>query len=97
MNDRGSSQHPISLFGEYDVERREELARILREAEPFDDLYIDLRHVEYVDSTFLTELALLRTRNPDAAITLLEPRPHLRKVLQMMAFEKMFRIVEAPR
>ena len=94
MSNNGSSQNPIVLFGEYDIERKEELALIFREAEPFDELLIDLNRVEYVDSTFLTELANLRKRNPDAAITLLGPRPHLKKVLQLMSFEKMFRIVD---
>src|SRR5690242_15160870 len=98
MNKPGSSENPIVLFGEYDMERRDELALTFRGIEPADELFIDLRDVEYVDSTFLSELGLLRKRYPELAVTLLHPRPHLQRILQLMEFDKIFRIrdSEAP-
>jgi anti-anti-sigma factor len=93
----GSLENPIALSGEYDIDRRDELARIFHDAEPFDELFIDLQNVEYIDSSFLTELGLLKKRNAEATITLLKPSTSICRVLHITGFDRLFVIVEGTR
>ncbi|HEX3458962.1 MAG TPA: STAS domain-containing protein [Candidatus Baltobacteraceae bacterium] len=95
MNKSGSSPtSPIALTGDYDIERRGELAQLFRAAEPFIELFIDLQDVGYADSTLLSELALLRKHNPTSRIVLIGPPPQLLTILKLMAFDAVFEIDE---
>jgi anti-anti-sigma factor len=84
----------IVLEGEWDLSRKDELKRIL-DAVPADEpLAIDLQKVTFADSSFLSALAMLRRRFQEVPITLLGPQTGLKRILTMMQFDRIFRILE---
>jgi anti-anti-sigma regulatory factor len=56
---------------------------------------IDMVKVTYIDSTFLHELAGLRSRFKPHPITLLGVNKNLQRVLHIANFDHLFEIVEA--
>lgn len=84
----------IELHGEYDLSRKEELAAVLASLTGEAPIVLDMAHVTYVDSSFLNELATLRSRFPESKITLQSVSPQLRRVLTLMRFETLFDIVD---
>src|SRR5581483_7186728 len=82
-----------SLFGEYDAGRREELRAAL---EPLQGACtIDLSEVTYCDSFFLQELILLKKRlAAGAKITLQAPSAAVKRLLEIVGFDRLFHIVE---
>jgi anti-anti-sigma factor len=87
------ARRQIELTGEYDLQRREEL-RGLFDVLDAADVVIDLRNVTYVDSTFLSELIVLRHRLPDSVITLLGPTRSIKRLFEIVDFASIFRIVD---
>ncbi|HEX3458968.1 MAG TPA: STAS domain-containing protein [Candidatus Baltobacteraceae bacterium] len=85
----------IELYGEYDLSRRAEIQLTFATLVPNGALIVDLSKVTYVDSTFLNELVELRERLPGSQITLLGPNANLRRVLQLMSFDRLFDIRES--
>lgn len=53
---------------------------------------VDFTDVRFVDSSTLTELVRLRKRVGDC-VTLVVPTPHIRRALDIVGFEALFRIV----
>jgi anti-anti-sigma factor len=90
-----ASQRRLALSGDWDLGRREELRDLLVEVDGTKPIVIDVREVTYADSSFLHELSLLRKRLTDCSITLLGPKPALKRVLEILSFDKLFQIVEA--
>jgi|SRR5579883_263187 len=90
MNERTAVY--VELFGEYDLSRKAEVEEILGTVPAESDAVVDLRAVTYVDSTFLQALATLRKRLPDSRITLSGANEHLKRILTLMSFDKMFEI-----
>jgi anti-anti-sigma factor len=81
----------VTLCGELDVYR----AEAVREA--FDSVrdapVVDLSAVTYLDSTVLNELIRLRKR-VDGEIVLVVGSPQIRRVLELVSFARLFRIVD---
>lgn len=87
--------HRIKLEGELDIARKDELKRLFDAIQRDGPLTIDLQQVTYADSTFLHHLASLAFRFQEVPITLLGATPGLRRIFDVMQFDKLFRIVDA--
>jgi anti-anti-sigma factor len=82
------------LDGEWDLTRRDELLALVVSLAPETPAVIDLRQCSYADSTVLGVLAGLRLKFGRVPITLLAPQPQVRRVLQIVNFDKLFTIAE---
>jgi anti-anti-sigma factor len=95
LNDNsGSSVETVRLIGEYDIARREELARAFQSVNNGDPLLIDMSEVSYVDSTFLNELAALRLTDRRRLITLAGVSQHVARLLKTVSFDRLFVLIE---
>ena len=85
----------IELDGEYDIARRQEVATAFA-AVPAgtQELVLHMESVTYVDSAFLHELATLRNRLDGSRVTLIAPHPQLKRLLRLVAFDRLFRVVD---
>jgi anti-anti-sigma factor len=84
----------IELFGEYDINRRSEVVLLFESLTAEGPVEVDMTRVTYVDSTFLHALTALHFRFKPWGVTLAGVSPQIRRVLQMMDFEKLFRIAD---
>ncbi|MBV9438743.1 MAG: STAS domain-containing protein [Candidatus Eremiobacteraeota bacterium] len=83
------TQPAVRLSGDLDYFRAAEMRRAL--ADVRGEAVVDLSGVDYLDSAALTELAALARRERN--VTLVVPSPHLRRILDIVAFTQLFRIV----
>ncbi len=90
----GDAGHRIELAGELDLSRKSELKRLFEPLQKDGPLTIDLRHVTYADSTFLHLLASLAVRFQEVPITLLGATPPLRRLFEILQFDKLFQIAD---
>lgn len=81
--------HHLTLSGEYDLARREELTALFTAVEG-GPVTMDMTAVSYIDSTFLAELAAMRFRLNDSAVTLVGIQPNIRRVLQIAKLDRFF-------
>lgn len=84
----------LALEGEWDLARRDELQALCALLSSERPATIDIRGLTYADSTVLSALATLAVRFNGATITLLGPTPQIKRLLLMVNFDKLFRIVE---
>jgi anti-anti-sigma factor len=82
----------ISLEGEFDLTRKDELESLFSSVDGDDALTIDLTGVTYIDSTILHELAALRLRSARRSITLSGANGHIRRVFKIVNFDQIFDI-----
>ena len=87
----------VELSGEYDLTRRDEVALLFGELIPGGPVVVDVTDVTYVDSAFLHALTALHFRFKEWGVTLVGARPQIRRVLQVMDFERLFTLVDAER
>jgi anti-anti-sigma factor len=87
-------ENRVVLEGEWDLDRKDELAALLARLTKDSPATIDVRGVTYADSTMLSLLATLALRFEGVAITLVHPQPQVLRVLKIANFDKLFRIVE---
>ncbi len=90
----GHIGHRIELAGELDLSRKDELKRLFDPLEKDGPLTIDLRRVTYADSTLLHLLASLALRFQEVPITLLGATPALRRLFEIVQFDKLFQIAD---
>lgn len=90
-----ATKNRIALDGEWDLSRRTELLGLCDGLTRDSAATIDLRGCEYLDSTVLSILAALRMKFAEVPITLLGPTRTVLKVLKIVGFERLFRIVDA--
>ncbi|MBV9720182.1 MAG: STAS domain-containing protein [Candidatus Eremiobacteraeota bacterium] len=91
--DPALSKNRIELHGEYDLSRKEEVGALFRSIAEGPQVIIDLRDVTYIDSSFLSELALLRSRLRSDKIMLVGPSQNVKRILTLVSFEQLFQIV----
>lgn len=84
----------VVLDGDCDLSRKDELAALFDALTPDGPATIDLSGASFVDSTVFSLLAALSIRFQDVPVTIVCPNPNLRRVLNLMRFEKLFRIVD---
>ena len=89
MSEDGSATHCITLSGEYDIARKQELAAIFG-ATNGESVTIDMSDVTYVDSTFLNELASMRLRRQERPVTLVGVQPNVSRILQIAKLDRFF-------
>ena len=85
-----NSRH-VRLFGEYGIDRRDELRKIL-ESIDLGPVSLDLSGVTYADSIFLGQLVALRRRLQE--VTLTGANATLRKIFTLCGFDQLFHIVD---
>jgi anti-anti-sigma factor len=83
----------LELDGEYDLNRKQELASLFEALDADAPIEIDLSRVTYLDSTVLHELAALRLRC-HREITLVGANANLRRVFHVTNFDELFHIIE---
>lgn len=88
----GSGPERISLSGEYDCLRQQEVAEAFARLGDPTRLELDFANVSYIDSTFLTELVRLRRRLPDCQIAFVNVNENISRVLKIVDFDKIFQI-----
>jgi anti-anti-sigma factor len=86
--------HSVSLEGEYDLSRRDELAAIFAALDSNAPAIVDMAKVTFVDSSFLYELVVLRSRLKEWGVTLRGVQPPIRRVFHITSFHKLFSIPE---
>lgn len=91
----GPKTNRIELQGEYDLSRKEEVNALFATLSTDSPATIDLSRVTYADSTILHELAMLNNRLKGQLITLTGAIPSVRRLLEVVKFDQLFRIVDA--
>jgi anti-anti-sigma factor len=91
----GTSIPRIELNAEYDLTSKEDIASLFRSLRADGPVVIDMTKVTYIDSTFLHELAGLHSRFRQHRITLLGVNKNLQRLLHIVNFDHLFRIVKA--
>ncbi len=93
MIDEGQgSRHRVELAGEYDLSRSAELSSIFGALSADGPAVIDMTNVTFVDSSFLYALVTLHSRFEAWGVTLTGVQPPIRRILQRVAFQELFRI-----
>jgi anti-anti-sigma factor len=82
----------VSLEGECDFVRREEIAGIFDSLDVGRQVLIDLEKVTYIDSSVLSELSRLRRRSKGQTITLTGASPNVRRIFDVVGFGELFEI-----
>ncbi|HET6275325.1 MAG TPA: STAS domain-containing protein [Candidatus Cybelea sp.] len=86
--------HSVSLEGEYDLSRRDEVAALFGALDGNGPAIVDMAKVTYVDSSFLYELVALRSRLKEWGVTLRGVQPPIRRVFQITSLHRLFSIPE---
>lgn len=81
----------VKLAGEYGLDRREELRRLLEEIK-IGPVTLDLSEVSYADSLFLGQLVVLQRRLQ--SVTLKGANASLRKIFSICGLDQLFHIVD---
>lgn len=85
----------IRLSGDYDIYRRDELARTLAAAHDAQEVTLDFSDVPYIDSTAIGCLIGLKKRmnaNGPALIRIVGVQPNVRRILELTQLEKIFNV-----
>ena len=93
-NASGLTPRRIALDGEYDIARKDEIAKAFAGLDGEDAVIVDLSKVTYLDSAGLRELALLRLKNLDRYIALVGANQNLRRLLKIAGFERIIDQIE---
>lgn len=86
--------HKLSLEGEYDLARRDEIARLFDLLDGNGAVVIDLTNVTCLDSTILNELARLRRHGADRSVLLTGANAHIRRLFKVVRFDELFDIAD---
>lgn len=92
--ERESSVRVVSLEGEYDISRKREVTELFDSIHGGGPLVIDMAKVSYLDSTILAALASLRIRLKEQPITLAGANSYVRRLFNIVSFDKLFEITE---
>jgi anti-anti-sigma factor len=84
------SPEVLGLSGEFDLARKHELRTMFSTCGTSAPLTIDFTLVTYIDSTFLNELASLRSRNTARRITLSGVSKQILRLLEMVNMDVLF-------
>ena len=95
LQDSPAAIHRIELNGDYDLSRRDELRDTLAEIDGQCPVVLDVRAVDYADSSFLSELGRLKTTHPACPIAIYGASPMMKKLLAIVSFDKLFTIAES--
>lgn len=82
----------VSLDGEWDFSRKQQLVELVATLNGDKPATIDLSACTYADSTVLGIFVGLKRKFGDVPITLLAPNPHILRILKIVGFDKIFPI-----
>lgn len=86
----------ITLRGEYDIFRQEELRAELASARVAPSAVLDMHEVTYIDASALREFVALKKSMPQPAVVyMIGTNRHIRKVLEITRLTKMFAVQDA--
>lgn len=85
----------IELHGEYDLANKEALAALFGSLNANSPIVVDMTNVAYIDSTFLHAIADLRRHFRPHSVTLFGVSEHAKRLLRIMDFDRLFKIVDA--
>ena len=92
--DAGFTTRRITLKGEYDLARKDEIAKEFAGLNGDPAVIVDLSEVTYLDSAVLRELALLRLKRLDRHIALVGASENVRRLLKIAGFERIIDQIE---
>lgn len=83
----------IVLEGEFDISNIAELTRQLKAGEAGDDVIIDCSHLDYIDSTGLTQLFKLyqTIESSGGSVYLTGTSSHIRKLFTLTRLDSVFK------
>jgi anti-anti-sigma factor len=84
----------VELDGEYDLNRKEEVAQLFASLSTDGPAVLDMSRVTYVDSTFLRELAVLHLRFKEFPVTLVGVDSNVERILRIVKFDRLFRFAD---
>lgn len=95
MNDNGSPAE-VTLAGELDISRKQELRDALRSAASGDAVLLDLSKVTWADSTALAELLRFCTdlERRNVPVALLVVAPQFNRVIEYAGLRTTFRVFD---
>lgn len=98
MVDPGARVVTIALKGDLSVRTLAELRDTLQQAECCDVVILDLREVNYVDSTTLTAFVKLRSRmlgsGRAGTVRIAAPTTSVRRIFEICHLDKLFQVYE---
>ena len=93
--DSGAKCLTVSVSGRFDFSLHEEFRNAYEKtADPGWEIVLDMKHVDYMDSSALGMLLLLRehTGDDEANIRIINTAPEIKNILRVSNFEKLFKI-----
>lgn len=85
-----AGSYHFELAGEYDLARKPEVAELFGTVSNGSPVTIDMRHVTYVDSSFLSELVAMRLRAAERSVTLIGAKPNIERVMRIAKLDRLF-------
>lgn len=88
----------VTLRGDYDIWRRDELRALLRDVDLSGDVTVDMSAVTLLDAGSAALLILLERRlhekTPEARVVLVNARPIVRRVIELCGAAALFDFVQ---
>jgi len=86
------SRHTIAIGGRFDFKLHKEFREAYKNVGPATHLTVDLGQAEYMDSSALGMLLLLREHlgGNQAKVSIVNCAPEIKKILQIANFHKLF-------
>jgi anti-anti-sigma factor len=81
----------IAIRGRFDFSAHQEFRRSYENAAEVSDYVVDLGGTEYVDSSALGMLLLLRERAGDKSVRIVNCSAGVRRILEIANFQKLFK------
>lgn len=85
----------IRIGGRFDFAVHQDFRKATDQAEGVSTIIVDLRNTEYVDSSALGMLLVLRDKVGERqdAVQLINAKPEVNKILQIANFDKLFTVI----
>ena len=83
----------IAFDGGLDVSRYPDFRFAFQKVADDVPLVVDLTAVEHVDSTFLSELLMLRRRRESPMVVVVEPRSNVARIMEIVEFSAKMTVV----
>lgn len=80
----------IKVSGRFDFNCHREFRRAYEGAGPMNEYVVDLGEAEYLDSSALGMLLVLREERAPARVRVVNTRPPVRRILEIASFQNLF-------
>lgn len=82
----------ITIEGRFDFNRHQEFRRAYENMGKLSEVVLDLVSTEYLDSSALGMLLVLRETVGDAKVRIVNARPAVKRILEIANFQKLFQV-----